>query len=137
MAGVVFILLTLISRGVPSQQGFTSAIAPRYILGTFLFTVGILVILSKFVKGRRKQMAFNVFLYLVILSVFTSGMKTGSEWLSVRRNQTSMLAQCLNSSSKVDLLPGGKCFILGQTVRNPVNDQLFSEQLQNFKRNGY
>ena len=137
MAGVVFILLTLISRGVPSQQGFTSAIAPRYIFGTFLFTLGFLVILAKFVKGRRMQLAFNVFLYLVILSVFTSGIKTGSEWLSVRWNQTGMLAQCLNSSSKADLLPGGKCFVLGQTVRNPVNDQIFSEQLQNFKRNGY
>ena len=137
MAGVVFMLLTLISRGVPSEQGFASATAPRYILGTFLFTLGSLVFLSKATNGRNMQLGFSVFLYLVILSVFMSGMKTGSEWLSVRRSQTTLLAQCLNSGSQADLNPGGKCFVLGQNVRNPVNDKIFSEQLKNFKNNGY
>ena len=137
MAGGIFVLLTLISRGATSQQGFAAATAPRYLLGSFIFTIGTLIILSKVVDDSKKQFRFNIFLLVVALSVLVSGVKTGSEWLSVRRAQTAMLSQCLNSSSGADLEAGGKCFLLGEKVKNPVSDQMFSQQLRNFKSNGY
>lgn len=137
LAGGIFVLLTLISRGVTSQQGFVSATAPRYLSGSFIFTLGVLIILSKIADDSQRQLRLNVFLFVVSLSVLVSGVKTGSEWLSVRRAQTIMLSQCLNSSSDIDLLVGGKCFLLGEKVRNPVSDQMFTEQLRNFKSNGY
>jgi hypothetical protein len=137
LAGMIFIMLTLVSRGATSQQGFVAALAPRYLLGSFIFTLGVLIILSKAIDGSKKQLGLNVFLLVISLSVLVSGLKTGSEWLSVRRAQTNMLSQCLNSSSEADLVSGGKCFLLGEKVRNPVSDQIFSEQLRNFKTNGY
>jgi len=137
LAGMIFIMLTLVSRGATSQQGFVAALAPRYLLGSFIFTLGVLIILSKAIDGSKKQLGLNVFLLVISLSVLVSGLKTGSEWLSVRRAQTNMLSQCLNSSSEADLVSGGKCFLLGEKVRNPVSDQIFSEQLRNFKTNRY
>jgi hypothetical protein len=137
LAGAIFVLLTLISRGAASQQGFASATAPRYLLGSFIFTVGVLIILSKVVDGSKKKLRLDIFLLFVALSVLVSGVKTGSEWLSVRRAQTTVLSHCLNSSSEADLVAGGRCFLLGEKVRNPVSDQIFSEQLRNFKSNGY
>jgi len=137
LAGAIFILLTLISRGAASQQGFTAAIAPRYLLGSFIFTMGVLIIISKVIDDRKRHLRLNIFLLVLALSVLVSGVKTGSEWLSVRRAQTTVLSQCLDSSSEADLVAGGKCFLLGEVVRNPVSDQIFSEQLRNFKSNGY
>ena len=134
LAGIIYILLTLIARGVPSEQGYASATAPRYICGTFLFTVGILVILSKYSNNKTN---LKFFYSLVRFAVLFSGVKTGIEWLSVRRSQTFELAQCLNFSSPKDLEAGGRCFTLAQVVRNPVNDEIFSEQLRNFKSKGY
>ena len=129
--------MTLISRGVPSAQGYTAAAAPRYILGSFVFTLGMLVILSKSVKNIDENYRFSIFLLIVTFAVIMSGVKTGSEWLSVRRSQTISLVECLNSSSLEALKPGGPCFVIATNIRNPVSDDILSKQLTNFNENRY
>ena len=93
--GLVFILMTLVSRGTDSSLGYTSAIAPRYITGSFVFTLGVLVIISKVVDGKLRTSLFSWSLWLVIICVLSSGLKTGLEWHSVRRSQTLNLSGCL------------------------------------------
>ncbi len=135
--GLMFILMTLISRGTDSSLGYTSAIAPRYITGSFVFTLGILVIISKVVDDKLKTSLFSWSLWIVIISVLFSGLKTGLEWHSVRRSQTLVLAECIEKSISSDLETGGKCFNLAKDVRNPVSDDIFVMQLKNFAENGY
>jgi hypothetical protein len=135
--GLVFILMTLIARGTDSSLGYTSAIATRYITGSFVFTLGVLVIISKVVDGKFKTFMISWSLWLVIICVLFSGLKTGLEWHSVRRSQTSVLAGCLERSVIFHLEIGGKCFILANDIRNPVRDDIFVIQLENFAENGY
>ena len=78
--------MTLVSRGTDSSLGYTSAIAPRYITGSFVFTLGVLVIISKVVDGKLRTSLFSWSLWLVIICVLSSGLKTGLEWHSVRRS---------------------------------------------------
>ena len=135
--GLVFIMMTLIARGTESSLGYTSAIAPRYITGSFVFTLGILVIISKVVDGQLKKYIFSWSLWLVIICVLISGLKTGLEWHSVRRNQTLILFRCIEESVNSDLEIGGKCFNLAKEIRNPVSDDIFEIELKNFAENGY
>jgi hypothetical protein len=135
--GLVFILMTLVSRGTDSSLGYTSAIAPRYITGSFVFTLGVLVIISKVVDGKLRTSLFLWSLWLVIICVLISGLKTGLEWHSVRRSQTLTLSGCLEKSLSSHLEIGGKCFNLAKDIRNPVSDEIFVAQLKNFAENGY
>jgi hypothetical protein len=137
LSGLVFIIMTLIARGADSNLGYASAIAPRYITGSFVFTLGILVIISKVVNGNLKTIVFSWSLWLVIISVLISGFKTGLEWHSVRRSQTLILHRCVENSTRADIEIGGKCFNLAKNIRNPVSDEVFANELRNFARFGY
>jgi hypothetical protein len=137
LAGVLFILLTLIARGVPSAQGFSAASAPRYICGTFIFIIGMLILVADRLKSLDSQIFSRLFLIFVIISVFVSGAKTGSEWLSVRNTQTAKLLECLQARPASELKIGDKCFNLADPVRNPVSDELLLLQLKNFRNYGY
>ncbi len=133
MAGVLFIALTLLARGVGAAQGYSAATAPRYITGTFLFTVGAIV----FISTGKNKMFIRVFCLVVILSISISGFKTGSEWLMVRKSQTQALLDCLNGNSMTKIVVGDRCFVIAEKIRNPVTDSVFEDQLNNFNLNRY
>jgi hypothetical protein len=137
LAGSLFILLTLVARGVPSAQGFTAGTAPRYISGSFIFTVGMLTLLAERFSKVKKQSLVNAFFLSIIILVLLSGIKTGSEWLTVRNTQTKLLLNCLNSHASIANRKDGICFELAQPVRNPVTDEKFTIQLDNFSKEGY
>jgi len=137
MAGIFFIILTLVARGDRIDQGYIAAVAPRYITGSFIFTLGCFILISKNLKKELKRNVFHFSLIIIISLVLISGFKTGLEWHSVRREQTLNLYNCIQTSQPKDLKIGGSCFKLGEAVKNPVPSITFESELKNFAKYGY
>jgi len=137
MAGMFFIFLTLVARGDRINQSYIPAVAPRYITGSFIFTLGVLILISKNLKKELKKNIFHFMLIIITSTVFISGFKTGLEWHSVRMKQTLDLYNCIQVSQPKDLEIGGKCFKLGEVIKNPVSSTIFESQLKNFSKYGY
>jgi hypothetical protein len=94
LAAMVFVLMLIVFRGLGELGSVSESVAPRYVMGTSLLVFGAVVLILERQNSRLKEKVSFYSLGIVLLCSIT-GIKTGSEWLSVRSPQTTALYSCL------------------------------------------
>jgi hypothetical protein len=105
--------MLIIFRGKGEVDSLIEAAAPRYVIGSSLFVVGIISFIahSKLVKESFASRILSLFL---VAAMFFSliGLKTGLEWGNVRSSQSHQLYQCL-----IDNIDTKPCMPIAEQIK--------------------
>jgi len=111
LSGIMFLALIISFRGEKSIEEST---APRYVIGSVLFLFGAYVYILKSKSASNSKILHKLaFAFAFIMLLSLSGIKTGTEWLILRSNQSEALYTCIRNKE----LAVEKCVNIGSELR--------------------
>ena len=119
----IFVLMLVVFRGLGEQGTLSESVAPRYVMGTSLLVLGLVIfILKRQNESLKPRLQLQALLIVLLCSV--SGLKTGLEWLSVRSQQTTTLRSCL----EIEIVNPVKCLGALKSIEEGESNDLSSGQ---------
>ena len=128
LGGTVFLVIVYLSRFSADNNAIAAVAAPRYVTGSMIFIIGLLGIVQKINSTKL----FRIILLIFSLLIFSSGLKTGLEWHSVRYGQSSYFVKCLKDKETYSFQPGGFCYNLLLREGYASNLYEYNKLLENF-----
>lgn len=131
LGGLMFISILFLFRYSGNPSDIEAVAAPRYVTGSLIFIVGILVLIQK--VGNNKKF---ITLFLLVTSSLTlvSGFKTGLEWHSTRYKQSQILIECSEAKDSLatKFVEGQPCFTLAYENSMSPSKDYFKSKLGKF-----
>jgi hypothetical protein len=126
VGGILYIMLLLGFRFSGSREDLITAAAPRYVTGSLILILGLVVLV---VNQATSKKLINSFIAVLALCILVGGTKTGLEWHSKRYGQSQELSRCTKDEF---LVSSSSCYTLALTNSMTPTEEFFRGQLQKF-----